>query len=59
LKEVRALFLVTYFSAYDDADNYMWFRTESEAIGFIELCEELGNKVHDAMEIKDFRRLDK
>ena len=52
------MFLVTYFSKYDDRSDYMWFNSEREVREFIEDCKEMGNTVHQAIEIKDFRRLD-
>lgn len=58
MKELIYLFLVTYFSRYDDRDNYMWFRTEEETLLFVEDCKDLGNKVYNAMEIKDYRFLE-
>ena len=58
MKGVIYLFLVTYFSRYDDRDNYMWFRTEEEALIFVEDCKDLGNKVYNAIEIKGYRYLE-
>lgn len=52
------MYLVMYYSAYYDRDSYMWFRTEMEAAMFIEDCKKLGNKIHNAIEIKEYRRMD-
>lgn len=51
------LFLITYFSNYDDREDYAWYRTEEGAMEFVETCKELGNKIHKAMEIIEFRDL--
>ena len=51
------MYLVMYHSAYYDKDSYMWFRTEEEAMEFIDTCKELRNRIDNAFEIKELRRL--